>query len=93
MSWTLSTVGKDAEEAKAKLRESNKMQGNPCPDAVLQLVDDAVAALPDCKIEGYDAVAVSTYGHLHDDPDSNGTSNVNLSVQHVNSDGLSKAAA
>jgi hypothetical protein len=56
---------------------------------VQSLVDAAVAALPECKLDGYGAVSVSTYGHFHGDEGA-GTSNLQISVAHVNSDALAK---
>ena len=82
MSWSISAVGKDAKAAKRAIRTENEKQGEHCPDSVLRLLDAAVDALPSCSLEGYDAVAVSTYGHFTPG-DVQGTSNVNLSVQHV----------
>lgn len=91
MSWSLSVVGTDGADAKAKLAEANERQQAGMPEGVQKLAEAAVDLLPPSGIDGYDAVAVSTYGHLHGE--GVGTSNVNLSVQHVNSDGLNKVAA
>lgn len=88
MSWTMSAVGKDKADAKKKLREMNERQGDVLPAAALKVVEAAIDALPATKVDGYDAVAVSTYGHFGEDAETQ-TSNLNLSVQHVNSDGLS----
>jgi hypothetical protein len=91
MSWTLSVVGRDAEEAKREMRAANEAQGGHVPEAAMKLAEAAADALPETKVAGYGAVAISTYGHFAADP-VNGTSNFSLSVQHVNSDGLKSAA-
>ena len=89
-SWTLSVVGATKAEAKAKLKELNEKNGGFMPKDVGKLCEAAVDALVDTKLEGYDAVAVSCFGHFH--RDDTGTSNVNLSVQHVNADALKRSS-
>lgn len=92
MSWNLSCVGKDGAEAKSKLAEANEQQGSNMPEVVQKLAEAAVDALPECKLDGYDAVALSTYGHFHDPEFGSGVSNLQLSVSHVENTGTKSAA-
>lgn len=77
MSFSLSIVGDDKEDALAKLAEAveTSSQG-PIPDGVQQTVESVINAMPDSGGK----VTVSSYGHFHGD--ETGASNFNVSVSN-----------
>lgn len=91
MSWSLSVVGTDAADAKSKLAAANEQQGSTMPEAVAKVVEAAVDALPASGVEGYDAVSVTTYGHVAGEGTTE-TSNINVAVAHVENTGVKPAA-
>lgn len=78
MSWSVSFVAADKNDAKSKMEAA----GEQVPEVVRKLVADAVDALPASDMEGYDAISVSTYGHFRAEDHGPGTSNLQVSVQH-----------
>lgn len=80
MSWSLSAVGANADEAKSNLAANNESHGGHMPKEVGDLVDKAIDSLPAAP-KGYGTISVSTYGHF--DAESHTTSDLQISVQQV----------
>lgn len=81
MSWSLSATGKDGDEACANLADANDRQGGNLPVEVADLIVEAAALLPECKMQDFGDVSISTHGHIN--KEGNGTSSLTLSIAQV----------
>lgn len=80
MSWNIALVGKDVEDAKAKLAEKCEQDGH-VPEAVKSALEGLIDALPE-SMEGHRSINVASYGHFNSG-EHPGTSNLTIAVQHV----------
>lgn len=80
MSWSLSAVGTDGQDARDKLAEQNDQQGAHMPVAVAEAIVGLVDMLPE-PLPGYGSVSITTNGHLGEA--GQGTSSISISVSQV----------